>query len=51
VGDGRNFATVADAALHEGQSVELVKRRGDWLQVRTQSGQTGWLSSPAVETI
>lgn len=50
-GDGTAFAFVDRAELHEGQAVELVKRRSDWLQVRTASGQQGWLAAPTVEPI
>ncbi len=50
-GDGENFATLTGAQSREGQAVELIKRRGNWLQVRTQSGQPGWLLDSTVEII
>ena len=50
-GDGENFPTVAEAKLSAGESVAWLKRRGDWIQVRTDDGQTGWLLAAAVETL
>jgi hypothetical protein len=50
-GDGPNFATVPQSQLREGETVELSKRRGDWLQIRTENGETGWLPTAAVEAI
>lgn len=50
-GDGANFPVVSEGQLREGQTVELGKRRGDWLQIRTENGQSGWLPNTAVEVI
>jgi len=50
-GDGENFATISGSELHAGQSVEHLKHRGPWLQVRTNNGQTGWLPDAAVEVL
>ncbi|MCA9242130.1 MAG: BatD family protein, partial [Planctomycetales bacterium] len=50
-GDGDRFPAVSGAELHEGQTVTLVKQRGDWLKVRSESGQTGWLPCQTVEVI
>jgi tetratricopeptide (TPR) repeat protein len=50
-GDGENFASTDGVHLQEGSTVELLKQRGDWLQVRTQNDQTGWLPRQAVEII
>ncbi len=50
-GDGPSFPTVPQSQLAEGRTVELIKQRGDWLQIRTENGQTGWLPKKAVEII
>jgi tetratricopeptide (TPR) repeat protein len=50
-GDGKNFSTVAGATLNEGQQIEWLKRRGDWVQVRTAQGQTGWMPDAAIELL
>ncbi len=50
-GDGDNFASVTGTALHAGQSVEHLKHRGSWTQVRTTAGQSGWLPNSVVETL
>ncbi|MCA9235935.1 MAG: BatD family protein [Planctomycetales bacterium] len=49
-GDGDSFPA-AGASLHEGESVELVKQRGDWLKIRLKSGQSGWVADRNVEAI
>jgi tetratricopeptide (TPR) repeat protein len=50
-GDGENFASVTGSQLHAGQSVEHLKHRGHWLQVRTPNGRTGWLPDATVEIL
>jgi tetratricopeptide (TPR) repeat protein len=50
-GDGDNFPAVAGAKLAEGQSVDFLRQRGDWIQVRTPAGQSGWLASDSAEVL
>ncbi len=50
-GDGKQFPSVLDIQLHEGQTVEPLKERGGWIQVRTATGDTGWLPDLSVEVI
>ena len=50
-GDGANFPAVANVELGEGQAVEVLKRRGEWVQIRTAVDQSGWLPSRLVESI
>jgi len=50
-GDGENFPAVAATKLAEGQSVAFLRQRGDWIQIRTANGQTGWLLGDAVEVL
>jgi tetratricopeptide (TPR) repeat protein len=49
-GDGTNFSSTANWEQCEGQSVMVLHRRGDWLQVRG-NGQTGWVPADAVEVL
>ncbi len=49
--DGNHFPVVSGVALTEGQSVEVVKQRGNWLKVRGQADQAGWIPRNTVETI
>ena len=46
-----SFPAVANVELGEGQAVEVLKRRGEWVQIRTAVGQSGWLPSRLVESI
>jgi hypothetical protein len=48
--DGANFP-VADMPLREGQIVEQLKSRGDWLEIRSDAGRTGWVPRSDVESI
>jgi tetratricopeptide (TPR) repeat protein len=50
-GDGEQFATTSGARLVEGQSVDFLRHRGEWSQVRTAHGQTGWLPRLSIETL
>ena len=50
-GDGPNFPGVGGTQLNAGQSIEWLKRRGQWVQVRTEQGLSGWLPSDAVEIL
>ncbi len=44
-------AAASNAALHEGQLVELLQRRGDTVRIRTNNGQVIWLPDNAIENI
>ncbi|QDU56926.1 BatD family protein [Aeoliella mucimassa] len=46
-GDGNRFSE-SGAKLSEGDAVQVVKQRGDWLKVRQASGGDGWLRSEQV---
>jgi hypothetical protein len=50
-GDGANFPAMANVQLGEAQAVEVLMRRGDWVQIRTAVGQSGWLPKQVVESI
>ena len=46
-GPGANFEAVAQ--LQQGETVTLLDESGDWLQVRTASGLTGWVAAQYVK--
>jgi tetratricopeptide (TPR) repeat protein len=48
--DGATFP-IADVPLREGQIVQQLKSRGDWLEIRSDTGQTGWVPQRDVESI
>lgn len=50
-GDGDKFANIGGVSLHTGQSIEWLKRRGEWVLVRTGEGQSGWLERKSVEIL
>ncbi|HGY56204.1 MAG TPA: tetratricopeptide repeat protein [Caldithrix abyssi] len=37
--------------LHEGTKVEVLRRTGDWLEIRLADGKTGWLQNKMMEVI
>lgn len=43
------FYATSVLALKAGDGVEKVSAQGDWLQVRTASGTTGWIHSSALQ--
>jgi tetratricopeptide (TPR) repeat protein len=50
-GDGENFPQVVEIDNSEGMTVRVLHRRGQWAQVRTKSGRTGWLPLEQLEII
>ena len=44
------FYSVSLAVLRAGENLTKVTQQGDWIQVRTSAGATGWIHSSAVET-
>lgn len=42
---------LSNAVLQEGQTVKPLIERGDWIQVRTDTGQIGWLPRQVVDVI
>jgi len=37
--------------LHEGTKVKVLRRTGEWLEIRLEDGKTGWLQEEAMEVI
>lgn len=50
-GDGEQFDTVVSLDAAQGHRVRILTRRGDWMQIKTRQGQTGWLRSQDVEEL
>lgn len=50
-GDGERFDAVLSLDSAQGHRVQILTHRGDWTQIKTRHGQTGWLPSRDVERI
>ena len=50
-GDGEQFDQVASLDSAKGYRVQILIHRGNWTQVKTRHGHTGWLPSRDVEQI
>lgn len=50
-GDGTNFLESSEVRQAEGRLVDVLGRRGDWVHVRTELGQSGWVLATDVELI
>jgi tetratricopeptide (TPR) repeat protein len=48
-GDGEQFDEVVSVDAAQGHRVETLGQRGNWTQVRTANGHTGWVHSKDVE--
>ncbi|TWT38972.1 BatD family protein [Blastopirellula retiformator] len=48
---GEQFPAISAVTLSEGESLEVLKADGDWLQIRTPNGTTGWVAHPEVEVL
>ena len=50
-GDGEQFDQVATLDSAQGHRVQILTHRGDWTQIKTRHGHTGWLRSNDLEQI
>lgn len=50
-GNGEAFAAKYAQPLGEGTMCAVLQRRGDWLDIRTPDGQSGWIHGKDVEVI
>jgi len=48
-GDGEQFDAVVTLDTAQGHRVQILTSRGDWTQIKTRHGHTGWLPSRDVE--
>ena len=49
--DGEEFSTVARIESAAGKAVQIVSERELWMQVKTESGQVGWIPSRHAEAV
>ncbi len=50
-GDGEQFEPVVSLESSEGQRVEILGKRGGWTQIRTGTGQSGWVKAELIEDL
>ena len=50
-GNGSAFASLGGATLAEGSRFRVMQQKGDWLEIRTDDGQQGWMAADAAEII
>ena len=50
-GDGANFPAIQTLEEAEGRTYRILHLRGDWIQVSTSSGQTGWIRADCAEIL
>jgi hypothetical protein len=50
-GDGEQFDDVVFLESAQGQRVQILNQRSNWRQVRTATGQTGWIPAADVESL
>ena len=50
-GAGEEFGTASGFELSEGTSWRLLQEQGDWCQVESDSGATGWVKNSDVEVV
>lgn len=50
-GSSPAFPRAADLQLQEGQSVEMIQQRDNWIQVRDHSGGQGWVPASCLEPV
>ena len=48
---GPDQKPIEEIRLPEGESVQVLQRRGEWLQIQTPSGTRGWTKEGFVETV
>ncbi len=50
-GNGETFAELPSEDLLQGTAVQIIQRRGNWLQIRSSQGAEGWIHSDALEVV
>ncbi|MDA8563799.1 BatD family protein [Mariniblastus sp.] len=50
-GAGNEFDTASGFELNEGTAWRLLQQQGDWCQVESESGATGWVKNSDVEVV
>ncbi len=50
-GNGEAFGSQEGTSLIEGERVQVVEQRGEWIHVQLHDGRTGWLTDSQLEVI
>lgn len=50
-GSSEAFPLLSTLKVSEGDSVEVLQRRGDWVQIRGANGQLGWAKAGSLEQV
>ncbi|WP_158265489.1 BatD family protein [Blastopirellula marina] len=48
---GDQFPAIQSEALKEGEGLDVLKVDGNWVQIQTADGATGWVANPDVELL
>ncbi|WP_158545169.1 BatD family protein [Bremerella cremea] len=48
---GDQFPAIGNETLKEGESLDVLKVDGNWVQIQTPDGATGWVANPDVELL
>ena len=50
-GNGSAFASIVGGDLAEGSRFQVMQQKGDWIEIRTDEGQQGWMNADAAAII
>ena len=50
-GSNETFPLVSNVDVAEGERVQVIQRRGDWLQIRSSTGNQGWTKADLLEQV
>ncbi len=50
-GSGEAFPQLPNVEIREGDTVRVIQRRGDWLQIRSATGDQGWTRAELIEQV
>ncbi len=50
-GSSETFPQLPNSMMKEGDTVEVIQRRGDWLQIRSATGDQGWTKAELLEQV
>jgi tetratricopeptide (TPR) repeat protein len=50
-GSSEAFPQLPNVKITEGDSLQVIQRRGDWLQIRSSSGDQGWTKASLLEQV
>lgn len=50
-GSSEAFPQLPNTSMREGETVQVIQRRGDWLQIRSATGDQGWAKAEMLEQV